>query len=323
MQVVTTTQNGDTGAWPKFMKTTEKYVMQNDGTPGIKLTEDNLKPLLSVVSYFSRAEFNDGSNFSDRKTAYSFECGLHLVGPIGCFKTSTMKIMQRLLPRSEQFAMVSCKDVIAQYSKGKEAGLEVGGSVSLERFRKKKDWCFDDLGLENEGKHYGTKANVMADVIAFRYDLWQNYRIKTHFTTNLGATELIKQYGERVVDRIKQMTNNIPFPEGTGMRHVSKPIGVKLEQEQPMAFAERAALTADLFGDELRELVKSNVEKGKEPEEKADVKRENLDEWKDKAHKAIPNASQIELHQMKESLLSLGDRNYNDTIELIDKYLKG
>ena len=62
---------------------------------------------------------------------------------------------------------------------------------------------FDDLGAENIGSHYGTKADVMGEIIQSRYEVGA----RTFFTTNLNFDELRKTYDERVASRLAEMCN--------------------------------------------------------------------------------------------------------------------
>lgn len=74
-------------------------------------------------------------------------------------------------------------------------------------------YCFDDLGIEQNMKHFGNESNVMAEILLSRYDLLRYRGIITHATTNLNANELEKLYGNRVRSRLREMFNLITFPE--------------------------------------------------------------------------------------------------------------
>jgi hypothetical protein len=51
----------------------------------------------------------------------------------------------------------------------------------------------------------------MAEILLSRYDLFISKKLKTHISTNLSATEIEKQYGNRVRSRLRQMVNLIAF----------------------------------------------------------------------------------------------------------------
>lgn len=140
--------------------------------------------------------------------------GILLSGPVGCGKTSLMNIMRYLTPIKNKFIIKPCRDIsfefiqdgysiIHKYSKGKLYETD------------SKIYCFDDLGLENNLKYYGNECNVMAEIILSRYDIYINKKIPTHITTNLSASEIETQYGNRVRSRMRQMFNLIAYDKNT------------------------------------------------------------------------------------------------------------
>ena len=140
--------------------------------------------------------------------------GILLSGPIGCGKTSIMNVMKNLAAFENKFSVKSCRDisfefiqdgyqVIHRYSKGKL-------NHSQER-----NYCFDDLGIENNLKYFGNECNVMAEILLSRYDLFISKKLITHITTNLSATEIEVQYGNRVRSRLRESFNLIAFQKNT------------------------------------------------------------------------------------------------------------
>lgn len=68
------------------------------------------------------------------------------------------------------------------------------------------DLIIDDLGSEPEVNNvYGTKYNILADAIEYRYEKFPQF--KTHFTTNLTKKKLEERYGERVFSRLCEMVH--------------------------------------------------------------------------------------------------------------------
>ena len=74
-----------------------------------------------------------------------------------------------------------------------------------------QSYCFDDLGTEDEVKHYGTQTNVLGQIILMRYELFQGRQVLTHFTSNLTAVQIEKYYGDRVRSRLREMCNWIEY----------------------------------------------------------------------------------------------------------------
>lgn len=136
--------------------------------------------------------------------------GILLSGPVGCGKTTLMKLLRHITPRQQPYELIACRNVIFSFNHL--------GFKTIEDYGNTKSFCFDDLGIEPAGRFYGKDLNVMAEVLLSRYELFiqSKYRIKTHATTNLGADELEEWYGNRVRSRMRELFNLIAFDENTG-----------------------------------------------------------------------------------------------------------
>ncbi|MGV8946145.1 MAG: ATPase [Lutibacter sp.] len=137
--------------------------------------------------------------------------GLLLSGPVGCGKTSLMKLLPYLAPHKTNYEIIPTRNIVFNFN---AAGFEV-----LDRYNENKNYCFDDLGVEPIGCHYTKECNVMGEILLSRHDLYINSknsvaersRSKTHITTNLNAEELEQRYGSRVRSRLREMLNVIAF----------------------------------------------------------------------------------------------------------------
>ena len=173
-----------------------------------KILETDYPILYKLIAYFLK----------DEPTCFQYNINLNkgilLSGPIGCGKTSIMNIMKYLTPTEHKFFVKPCRDIsfefiqdgyqiIHKYSKGKLYEYEP------------KTICFDDLGTESNLKYYGNECNVMAEILLSRYDVYIAKRIQTHITTNLSASEIETQYGNRVRSRMRQMLNLIAYDKTT------------------------------------------------------------------------------------------------------------
>lgn len=76
-------------------------------------------------------------------------------------------------------------------------------------------YCFEDLGAEQQIKHFGNDCNVMAEILISRYEQFVENNSVTHITTNLSASELENAYGYRVRSRLRQIFNLIAFDRET------------------------------------------------------------------------------------------------------------
>lgn len=49
----------------------------------------------------------------------------------------------------------------------------------------------------------------MLEILLSRYDLYTSKKLQTHITTNLSASEIEKNYGNRGRSRLREMINSI------------------------------------------------------------------------------------------------------------------
>jgi len=158
--------------------------------------------------------------------------GLLLSGPVGCGKTSLMKLLLHLAPHKTNYEIIPTRNIVFNFN---AKGYDV-----LEKYNKTNNYCFDDLGVEPTGSYYAKECNVMGEILLSRYDLFTrhpqiienrslsevevkainqqpitNNHSKTHITTNLNAQELEKRYGNRVRSRMRAMFNLISFDENS------------------------------------------------------------------------------------------------------------
>lgn len=130
--------------------------------------------------------------------------GILLTGPIGCGKTSLMKLFGSF-PGTGGFQFRSCRQLAGAF-------MKVGFEVIRQNSQSMSDICFDDLGLEQTLKYYGNETNVMAEILLSRYDLFMQHGVRTYCTTNLNASELERAYGNRVRSRLRESFNLVSLP---------------------------------------------------------------------------------------------------------------
>ena len=190
-----------------------------DSIPGFQMTAHNQEIFHLLCLYFT----NDSRFEAKGKElgyTYSLAKGLLLFGPVGCGKTTLMRLFARN-PR-QPFGIVAARGVATRYSDEGPEGLTVYFKAA------KTGVCFDDLGTEPMPvKHYGNEVNALSDVLLARYDEFQSDHLSgemTHITTNLPAMSvpqtdgtvplsLDQCYGNRVRSRMRELFNPIYFPQ--------------------------------------------------------------------------------------------------------------
>ena len=136
--------------------------------------------------------------------------GILLSGPIGCGKTSIMSLIKPFFYQKNDYKIKTCREISFEFAKN--------GFETIQHYTQKQHtqirlsgYCFDDLGAEQNIKHYGNDLNVMAEIIISRYEDFVQNKSITHITTNLSASEIENLYGNRLRSRMRSMFNLVTF----------------------------------------------------------------------------------------------------------------
>jgi len=162
-----------------------------------KIYEADRSILFQLCNYFIR-DYDQC-----KKAGIDPNKGLLLSGPVGCGKTSLMRLLKYLVPHQKPYSVIPSRNIVF--------GFNHVGYKLIEDYGNGQYFCFDDLGVEPIGRHYGKDCNVMGEILLSRYVLFVNHRVRTHCTTNLNARELEERYGKRVRSRMRQMFNLVAF----------------------------------------------------------------------------------------------------------------
>jgi len=173
-----------------------------------KIYETDYPIIYKLVAYFLK----------DEPTCFQHDIdlnkGILLSGPVGCGKTSLLNLMKHLTPTEHKFIVKPCREISFEFIKeGYEVIQRYSSGNKLNNGI--KNYCFDDLGTENNLKYFGNECNIMGEILLSRYDLFINKKIITHITTNLSAGEIENQYGNRVRSRLRAMLNLISYDKST------------------------------------------------------------------------------------------------------------
>ena len=137
--------------------------------------------------------------------------GILLSGPIGCGKTSIMHLIKPFTSPLSDYKIKTCREISFEFAKN---GFDAINKYTLKQNQQSRlsGYCFDDLGAEQQIKHFGNDCNVMAEVLISRYEQFIENKSTTHLTSNLSASEIETLYGNRLRSRMRSMFNLMTFP---------------------------------------------------------------------------------------------------------------
>jgi len=167
-----------------------------------RIYEEDRNILFKLCNYYIKDEANC------KKLGIDIDKGILLSGPVGCGKTSLIKLLRHIVPHRKPYEVIPTRNIAFAFN-------NIGYKI-IEAYGDKKFYCFDDLGVEPTGRHFGKDCNVMGEILLSRYELFLNHNIQTHATTNLNAKELEERYGNRVRSRMRQLFNLVAFDKGAG-----------------------------------------------------------------------------------------------------------
>ncbi|MCB7480300.1 ATPase [Christiangramia sediminis] len=162
-----------------------------------KIYEEDKEVLFKLSNYFIKDQANC------EKLGIDPDKGILLTGPVGCGKTSLMKLMRFMVPHQRSYVVMPCRNVVFAFNHL--------GYKTIEDYGDDSYFCFDDMGMEPVGRYYGRDCNVIGEIMVSRYELFLETNLKTHGTTNLIAKEFENKYGTRVRSRMKILFNLIAF----------------------------------------------------------------------------------------------------------------
>lgn len=166
-----------------------------------KIFEEDHEIIMKLCHYFIKDVENcERHNIDPCK-------GLLLSGPVGCGKTTLMRLLKHIVPLQKPYSVIPSRNIVFGFN-------HIGYKI-IEDYGSGQFFCFDDLGVEPMGRHYGKDCNVMGEILISRHELFLNHKIKTHATTNLRAEELEDRYGIRVRSRMRQLFNLVAFDKNT------------------------------------------------------------------------------------------------------------
>lgn len=169
-----------------------------------KIKEEDLETIFKLLIYMIKDKNNA------LKLKLNLSRGILLSGPIGCGKTSLMRLITPFANSLSDYKIKTCREISFEFAKN--------GYEAINKYTTKQNnqirlpgYCFDDLGTEQQIKHFGNDCNVMAEILITRYEQFVENNSITHITTNLAASEIENHYGNRLRSRMRNMFNLISF----------------------------------------------------------------------------------------------------------------
>lgn len=166
-----------------------------------KIYKEDHKVLYKLCCYFIK------DKSSCEKFRIDINKGVLLSGPVGCGKTSLMRLLKHMVPHFRPYEVIPSRNIVFGFN-------NIGYRI-IEQYGNHQFYCFDDLGVEPTGRHFGKDCNVMGEILLSRYDLFLKHKLITHATTNLNADELEARYGNRVRSRMRELFNLVAFDKGS------------------------------------------------------------------------------------------------------------
>lgn len=187
----------------------------DEGIEPYILDDDNRDEFNMLCAYFSghdSFEFVPDEKGNMKPTGMSLKKGLLLFGPVGCGKTSLMRMFS--INSFRPYSVIACKRIANEYQENGANSVYTYSQMApiaphMNFGHTQEGKCFDDLGTEAIKKNFGNEMNVMQDIIS---DIYDNGLLGFfHLTTNLSSAELDERYGYRVRSRLREMFNIVNF----------------------------------------------------------------------------------------------------------------
>lgn len=185
-----------------------EYQGQKNYHPNFKIDPNDIPIIYKLLIYAIQDQKNA------LKLGLDLDKGIMLSGPIGCGKTSLMHLIKPFMYSKNDYKIITTRHISFEFAK---SGYDSLAQYTLKSPQQNRlsGYCFDDLGAEQQIKHFGNDCNVMAEILTSRYEHFVENKAITHITTNLSASEIEKAYGNRVRSRLRQMFNLIAFDKNT------------------------------------------------------------------------------------------------------------
>lgn len=172
--------------------------------PGFKGDEPTEKLYLNGVKYFTMDASGD----------WNLNKGIYLYGVYGVGKTLFFKVFRNyLIAHGRGMSIITADELAAEWAlNGFSAIMRYSAVREMENF-KPCELLIDDLGQgASNVLHFGSRTDVMVEILQRRYRVLTDAYKRTFISTNLQPSEIKELYGEYISSRMQEMFNVVLFP---------------------------------------------------------------------------------------------------------------
>jgi len=139
-----------------------------------------------------------------------------MYGKTGVGKTSIMQSFGRIFsilqnPNHKPFITKRATELVDEFKKGQDVNSIYSQPLNIG-FKKDAGLFIDDIGTEEQGVSFGSKSDVIGDLILAIYAR-HGMSGRVSYSTNLSARDLKDRYGEREYGRLMEMCTVVIYPE--------------------------------------------------------------------------------------------------------------
>ena len=183
---------------------------------------DKICPDFEFDDNLNKLYTNGVTHFTGQKGNWDLSKGLLIIGSVGSGKTLFMKVMKILTNNIfgiNMFRQYTSREITNGFlSSGYEFLDRCLYNENTSTRKKPTHISIDDIGRMDETvTHFGTKKNVIQELLADRYEIFKTFGKHTFVTTNLNSEQLEQYYGEWIRSRAREMFNIVKIT-GTDKR---------------------------------------------------------------------------------------------------------
>jgi energy-coupling factor transporter ATP-binding protein EcfA2 len=109
-------------------------------------------------------KLKDQTQQAHKKLNIDPQKGILLSGPVGCGKTALMKLLRHLTPHKRTYKIIPWRNAVFSFDNL--------GFKTIEDYGNDGFYCFDDIGIEPMGKHFGVDSNLISKILLSRHELF-------------------------------------------------------------------------------------------------------------------------------------------------------